>query len=113
MTNTSVALGNWSLGDSSSHQVSIEVTGGSSSALTRTGVSIVTIPYNCLSQTMQRIHRLGGRVTRVTIPQTQTEVSTVASSPAPKPLSSARNSREETKSTDGSQRRPSKRKPKS
>jgi CpcD/allophycocyanin linker domain len=114
MTSTSIAPDSWSLNDSSSHQVSIEVTGGGSLALMRTGVSRITIPYNCLSQTMQRIHRLGGRVTRVTIPQTQAEVLTAALSPAPQPQSStARTTREETKPTSGAQGQQPKRRPKS
>jgi CpcD/allophycocyanin linker domain len=114
MTSTSVTANNWSLSDSNSHQVSIEVTRGSSSALTRPGISRITIPYSCLSQTMQRIHRLGGRVTGVTIPQTQAEVLTVASSPAPQAQSStARNIREQTKPTDDSQGQQSRQKPKS
>lgn len=114
MTSTSVIANNWSLSDSSSHQVSIEVTGGSSSALTRPGVSRITIPYSCLSQTMQRIHRLGGRVTGVTIPQTQAEVLAAASISAPQPQSStARNTPEQTKPSDVSQGQQSKRKPNS
>lgn len=69
MANTIIASGTTDLSDYSSRQVTIEVTGGGHQEVIRKGVYTMTVPYGRLSQTMQRIHRLGGKVTNITIPQ--------------------------------------------
>ncbi|MDZ8052727.1 MAG: phycobilisome linker polypeptide [Aulosira sp. ZfuVER01] len=63
------------LSDYSSRQVTIEVTGGCHRELMRKAKYTKTIPYNCLSQTIQSINRLGGKITRVTLSPSHTQIS--------------------------------------
>ncbi|BAY27530.1 rod linker polypeptide CpcD [Calothrix sp. NIES-2100] len=55
------------LSDYSSRRVKLEVTGGYQGMMRR-GRYTITIPYSCLSQTIQSIHRLGGKITKITLP---------------------------------------------
>jgi hypothetical protein len=54
--------------DYSSRRVSIQVTGGSSDATMRLGAYTLSVPYDCFSKTIQGIHRQGGVVTGVVMP---------------------------------------------
>jgi hypothetical protein len=59
-----------------SHQIIIKFTGGSHKGMMRGGTThTVTVPYNCLSKKLQSIHRLGGKITDVTISNLQLDVS--------------------------------------
>lgn len=61
--------------DYSSCRVTIEVTGGCHRKTMRMAKYTKTIPYNCLSQAIQGIHRLGGKITSITISPSHPQVS--------------------------------------
>ncbi|MGH1393020.1 MAG: phycobilisome linker polypeptide [Trichormus sp.] len=65
--------------DYSSCRVTIEVTGGCHQDTMRKAKYTKTIPYSCLSQTIQGIHRLGGKITRITLSPSHTQVSKIES----------------------------------
>lgn len=73
MATTIIDPGDFS--DYSSRHVTIEVTGGCHRELMRKAKYTKTIPYSCLSQTIQSINRLGGKITRVTLSPSFTQVS--------------------------------------
>ncbi|AUT01707.1 hypothetical protein CLI64_15670 [Nostoc sp. CENA543] len=75
MATTIIAPGNFS--EYSSCRVKITVTGGCDQGIMRKGKYTKTIPYNCLSQTIQSIHRLGGKITQITLLTSQTPVSQI------------------------------------
>ncbi|MBD2356242.1 hypothetical protein H6G41_16675 [Tolypothrix sp. FACHB-123] len=77
MATTSTDSGDFS--DYSSRQVTIEVTGGCHRELMRKAKYTKTIPYSCLSQTIQSINRLGGKINHVTLSPSHTQVSKVES----------------------------------
>ncbi len=57
------------------HQIIIEFTGGHYSEMLRVGnTHRVTVPYSCLSKKLQTIHRIGGKITNVSIQQLQLEM---------------------------------------
>jgi CpcD/allophycocyanin linker domain len=56
-----------SLSESDRRVVTIEVTGICNPSLMRTGTCTMTVPYDRLSQTLQGIHRLNGKVASVTM----------------------------------------------
>ncbi|WP_052754455.1 phycobilisome linker polypeptide [Calothrix sp. 336/3] len=56
------------LSDYNSRRVRVEVTGGSYQGMMHRGKYTITIPYSCLSQTIQSIHRLGGKITNISLP---------------------------------------------
>ena len=59
------------------HQIIIEFTGGHYSEMIRGGTTHrVIVPYSCLSKKLQAIHRIGGKITNVSIPQLQLEMLT-------------------------------------
>jgi hypothetical protein len=68
-----IAPGDFS--DYSSRRVTIEVIGGC--YLKRMAKYTKTIPYSSLSQTIQSIHRLGGKITHITLSPSHTEVSKI------------------------------------
>jgi CpcD/allophycocyanin linker domain len=53
------------LSESGSRAVTLEVTGICNPNFIRTGTCTMTVPYNRLSQTIQGIHRLNGKVASV------------------------------------------------
>lgn len=59
-------LSNTTLSDYSNQTVAIEVVGGCH-PLKRSASYTMTVPYRCLSQTIQQIHRSGGKITQVTL----------------------------------------------
>ncbi len=73
MASTSITPGDFS--DYSSRHVTIEVTGGCHRELMRKAKYTKTIPYSSLSQTIQNINRLGGKITRVTLSPSYTQIS--------------------------------------
>ncbi|HIK06205.1 MAG TPA: hypothetical protein IGS40_16055 [Trichormus sp. M33_DOE_039] len=75
MATTIIAPGNFS--EYSSCRVKITVTGGCHQGIMRKGAYTKTIPYNCLSQTIQGIHRLGGKITHITLLISQTPFSQI------------------------------------
>ncbi|QIR39700.1 hypothetical protein HCG51_25280 [Tolypothrix sp. PCC 7910] len=75
MATTIIDPGDFS--DYSDCQVTIEVIGGCHRALMRKAKYIKTIPYSCLSQTIQGINRLGGKITRVTLSPSHTQLSNI------------------------------------
>ncbi|MDZ7957402.1 MAG: phycobilisome linker polypeptide [Aulosira sp. DedQUE10] len=75
MATTIIDPGDFS--DYSSRHVTIEVTGGCHRKLMRRGKHTKTIPYSCLSQTIQGINRLGGKITRVTLTPSHTQISNI------------------------------------
>ncbi|BAY08912.1 phycobilisome linker polypeptide [Calothrix sp. NIES-2098] len=77
MASTIVDPGDFS--EYSSRHVTIEVTGGCNRGLMRKAKYTKTIPYSCLSQTIQSINRLGGKITSVTLSPSHTQVSTTPS----------------------------------
>lgn len=120
MASAIIAPGTTDLSDYTSRRVTIEVTGGCHPQMMRMGVYTITIPYRCFSQTIQGIHRLGGKVTRVTLPHHSGDVlplpkETESISPPPQPQQpkNSTNTRQTTKPTNGTQGQRSKRKPKS
>ncbi len=64
MIGTIITPGTASVNDYSSRRVMLEVTSGQGER-TRLGTYTLTVSYSDLSQTIQRIHRLGGKVSRV------------------------------------------------
>ncbi|MBW4470590.1 MAG: phycobilisome linker polypeptide [Stenomitos rutilans HA7619-LM2] len=106
MASAMIASGTIDLSDYNSRLVTIEVRGGHQEML-RKGLYTVTIPYRCLSQTMQRIHRFGGKVTNVAIPHYSGEA--LSAQPQAKPAS---NARQTPKSADETQKKQSQRKAK-
>ncbi|MBW4480249.1 MAG: hypothetical protein KME54_26285 [Tolypothrix brevis GSE-NOS-MK-07-07A] len=70
-----IATGDFS--DYSSRRVTIEVIGGCHSKMMRVAKYTKTIPYSSLSQTIQSIHRLGGKITHITLSPSHTEVSKI------------------------------------
>ncbi len=64
MTGTIITPGTASVNDYSSRRVMLEVTSGQGER-TRLGTYTLIVSYSSLSQTIQRIHRLGGKVSRV------------------------------------------------
>lgn len=65
--------------DYSSCRVTIEVTGGCHRNTMRKAKYTKTIPYSCLSQTIQGIHRLGGKITRITLSSSDNQLSKMES----------------------------------
>lgn len=142
MASRTITPGTNDVSDYNSRLVTVEVTGGKHREMMRLGTYTLTIPYSCLSQTIQRIHRLGGKINHVTMPDFNSEVSKLESfpvlpvsaenhvlaplkeeaesvsptSPPPSDSSSRKdsaNTRAATKSTNGKQGQRSKRKNKS
>ncbi len=61
--------------DFTNHQILIEFTCGQYSEMIRVGTTHrVTVPYSCFSKRLQIIHRNGGKITNVSIPQLQLEM---------------------------------------
>lgn len=75
MASTSITPGDFS--DYSSCRVTIEVTGGCHRKTMRMAKYTKTIPYSSLSQTIQGINRLGGKITRVTLSPSHIQASTI------------------------------------
>lgn len=73
MVSTIIVPGEFS--DYSSRRVTIEVTGGCHRKMMRMAKYTKTIPYSCLSQTIQAIHRLGGKITLISLSPTSSQVS--------------------------------------
>jgi hypothetical protein len=82
MASTTIAPGTANLSSYSSRRVMIEVTGGSQRGQMRMGTYMMTVPYRCLSQTIQGIHRSGGKVTRVMMSQSPVQDAQSESSPS-------------------------------
>jgi CpcD/allophycocyanin linker domain len=89
MTITSNAA---NLSDYSSRMLTLHVTGMGQDS--RRGTYAMTIPHRCLSQTMQGIHRRGGKVIGVNLSSAETAAakSVAAEPPAPKPSSKRKSS---------------------
>ena len=62
-----ITTGNTSISSYDSRTVEIEVTGVCRQDVMRTGNYTVKIPYSRMSQTMQNIHSMGGKVAKVTL----------------------------------------------
>ncbi|WP_414579187.1 phycobilisome linker polypeptide [Anabaena sp. CCY 9402-a] len=75
MATTIIAPGDFS--DYSSCRVTIEVTGGCHQQTMRLAKYTKTIPYSCLSQTIQGINRLGGKITCITLSPSPTQISKI------------------------------------
>lgn len=75
MATTIIAPGNFR--DYSSCRVKITVTGGCHQGMVRKGSYTKTVPYSSLSQIIQGIHRLGGKITHITFLNSQTLVSPI------------------------------------
>jgi phycocyanin-associated, rod len=75
-----ITTGSTNLSNYSARTLSLEVTGVCRQDVSRTSTYTLKVPYNRLSQTMQSIQRMGGKVDRVnllaagvsTVPQTVT-----------------------------------------
>lgn len=120
MASAIITPGTTDLSDYTSRRVTIEVTGGCHPEMMRMGVYTLTIPYRCFSQTIQSIHRLGGKVTRVTVHHhsgdvlpSPKETESISPPPQPQQPKNSTNTRQATKLTNGTQGQRSKRKPKS
>jgi hypothetical protein len=61
------SLGSASLSTSGSRMVTLEITGLANQKLTRFGTYKMTTSYSRLSQTLKGVHRLGGKVAKVTV----------------------------------------------
>jgi hypothetical protein len=97
MASAIIAPGTADLSDYSSRRVTIEVTGGRHQEATRLGTYKMTIPYSCLSRTIQGVHRFGGKVIGVTLlqsiaaePQFTPSEAALGQAPAPKPPNNTR-----------------------
>jgi hypothetical protein len=121
MANTVIASGTADLSDYTSRRVTIEVIGGCDREIMRLGKYTMTIPFSCLSQTIQEIHRIGGKVTGVNVPHLYPEaspkesvqpVSSIATSEVLPPPKTSTRTRQVTKPTNSTQGQRSKRKPK-
>jgi hypothetical protein len=81
MASRTITPGTNDVSDYNSRLVTVEVTGGKHREMMRLGTYTLTIPYSCLSQTIQRIHRFGGKINHVTMPHFNSEVSKLESFP--------------------------------
>ena len=75
------------LSDYSSRRVKLEVTGGFYQGMRR-GRYTIAIPYSCLSQTIQGIHRLGGKITKIALPPVHSQASPIERKPLPQIVTS-------------------------
>jgi len=74
--------------------VAIEVTGVCCQNVTRTSNYSVTVPYRQMSQTIQSVSRMGGKVANVTlIPSSDHFPTAVASAPQPKKATRSKRSK--------------------
>jgi phycocyanin-associated rod protein len=60
---------------SSDRQVTISVTGIANNAYVRTAETVMKVPYTRMNDTLRLVHRLGGKVTGVTVTGTTTQAS--------------------------------------
>jgi hypothetical protein len=79
MASTMIFPGTTNVSDYSSRRVMLEVTGGRSAS--RLGTYTMSVPYNCLSQTIRSIHRLGGKVNQVMMTPNQQPAQVEAAAP--------------------------------
>jgi len=66
--------------------VTISATGIANNAYSRAGATVIRVPYSRMNEALQRIHRLGGRVTAVAV----TGEDTIVAGPAPKAAKKAK-----------------------
>ena len=78
----------YGLSDYQARTLAIESTGFCDRSMIRPGNCIVRVPFSSLSQTMQSIHRMGGKVAQVTLLSPGGEAVGTAVSQAPTPTAS-------------------------
>jgi|GEM_PF-1862150 len=92
-----ITTGNGNVSTYGSRTISIEVTGVCRQDVMRTSNYTVKVPYSRMSQTIQNINRMGGKVAGISLGNTpQAEASTPDASPAeeqPKKRSGGRKNR--------------------
>lgn len=64
---TTIIPGNTNLSDCSIRTVAIEVTGMCRQDVAKKSSYVLKVPYNSMSQTIQNISRMGGKVAKVTL----------------------------------------------
>ena len=77
-----VTTANTSLSESGSRMMTIEVTGMCRQDVMRTSNYTVKVPYSRMSQTIQNINRMGGKVANISVGGTSTATEASSESPA-------------------------------